>query len=149
MRSPQMRTGATMSTDIITRCRTAAATYQRNAEPHIGSTVDLSARDVMSYAGILDEAATEIERLRSAMGPDGQQFMQALVDEASAETQKRKAARAEADRLRRALLLIAHTFTEDSHGGTKMLPASEYQDMARAALSATGASSTDGDKNGG
>lgn len=46
--------------------------------------------------------------------------------------------KAEVEQLRAALVLIAHTFVEDSHGGTKSLPASEYQDIARAALSATG-----------
>ena len=40
------------------------------------------------------------KRLRAAMGAEGQQFMQALVDEASAEIQKRKAAEAELTRLR-------------------------------------------------
>lgn len=49
---------------------------------------------------ICNEAADEIERLRAAMGAEGQQFMQALVDEASAEIQKRKAAEAELTRLR-------------------------------------------------
>ncbi len=49
-------------------------------------------------------------------------------------------AEAEAERYRRALLSIAHTFTEDSHGGTKTLLASEYQAMARTALSASGVS---------
>lgn len=50
----------------------------------------------------------------------------------------------ELDRFRSALLAIAHTFTEDSHGGTKSLPASEYQDMARAALSTRKGSAGDG-----
>lgn len=49
---------------------------------------------------ICNEAADEIDRLRKAMGAEGQQFMQALVDEASAEIQKRKAAEAELTRLR-------------------------------------------------
>ena len=49
---------------------------------------------------ICNEAADEIDRLRKAMGTEGQQFMQALVDEASAEIQKRKAAEAENERLR-------------------------------------------------
>lgn len=40
----------------------------------------------------------------------------------------------EVERLRGALIQIAHTYTEDSHGGTKSLPAYEYQDIARAAL---------------
>lgn len=34
----------------------------------------------------------------------------------------------------KALNSIAHTFTEDSFGGTKTLPAGDYQEMARAAL---------------
>ena len=46
--------------------------------------------------------------------------------------------REENERLRAALICIAHTFTEDSHGGTKSLPSSEYQDMARAALDPEG-----------
>lgn len=54
-----------MAIDLINRCRTAAGAYRTNAEPHIGSTVDLSARDVMSYAALLDEAAAELERMRS------------------------------------------------------------------------------------
>lgn len=33
-----------------------------------------------------------------------------------------------------ALTLIIHTFTEDSHGNTKCLPGSEYQNMARQGL---------------
>ncbi len=49
---------------------------------------------------ICNEAADEIERLRAAMGAEGQQFMQSLVDEASAEIQKRKEAEAELVRLR-------------------------------------------------
>lgn len=40
----------------------------------------------------------------------------------------------ERDRLKSALFMIAHTFTEDSHGGTKCLPGSDYQRMARAAI---------------
>lgn len=58
-----------MAIDLINRCRTAAGAYRTNAEPHIGSTVDLSARDVMSYAALLDEASAEIERLRAALAP--------------------------------------------------------------------------------
>jgi hypothetical protein len=54
-----------MAIDLINRCRTAAAAYRTNAEPHIGSTVDLSARDVMAYAALLDEAAAELERMCS------------------------------------------------------------------------------------
>jgi hypothetical protein len=38
------------------------------------------------------------------------------------------------DRLRSALSNIIHTFTEDSHGGTKTLPADDYQYMALNAL---------------
>lgn len=46
------------------------------------------------------DAMAEIDRLRAAMGSEGQQFMQALVDEASAEKVKRKAAEDELVRLR-------------------------------------------------
>ncbi|MCD1619176.1 hypothetical protein K7H20_13985 [Salipiger manganoxidans] len=50
-----------------------------------------------------------------------------------------KAARADAleaevQRLWVALSGIAHTFTENSHGGMQTLPATEYQRMARSAL---------------
>lgn len=41
---------------------------------------------------------------------------------------------AERDELRGALSWIAHTFTEDSHGNMKTLPASDYQKHAIAAL---------------
>lgn len=39
------------------------------------------------------------------------------------------------ERLRAALRNIAHTFTENSHGDMKTLPAHQYQAMARIALS--------------
>lgn len=44
------------------------------------------------------------------------------------------AARARLSKLEGALVSIAHTFTEDSHGNMKTYPASYYQDIARAAL---------------
>ncbi len=46
----------------------------------------------------------------------------------------RQAAEAERDRYKSALFSIAHTFTEDSHGGTKTVPVVDYHAMARSAL---------------
>lgn len=46
-----------------------------------------------------------------------------------------EAMKARGNRQWTALFWIAHTFTEDGHGGTKCLPAHEYQDRARQALS--------------
>lgn len=45
-----------------------------------------------------------------------------------------------------ALTCIAHTFTEDSHGGTKTLPATDYQRMAREALAALSPSTNGAEK---
>lgn len=91
------------------------------------------------FPGALYRMAREIDRLRTTIGNDGRQFMQSLVDDASGEKLKRKAAEREIERLRGALSCIAHTFTEDSHGGTKALPATDYQAMARAAITTIGA----------
>lgn len=57
----------------------------------------------------------------------------AFVSEAylAAALAERDAALAEA---RNALIYIAHTFTEDSHGNVKSLPAMDYRNRARAAL---------------
>lgn len=41
---------------------------------------------------------------------------------------------AENSRLRGALVIIAHTFTEDSHGGTKYMSPDWHQDVAKSAL---------------
>lgn len=54
------------------------------------------------------------------------------------ETSRKAISRAEAaeareGKLRAALMNIAHTFTEDSHGGMKTMPATYYQELARAA----------------
>lgn len=48
-----------------------------------------------------------------------------------------EAMKARGNRQWTALFWIAHTFTEDSHGGTKCLPAHEYQARARQALGDT------------
>jgi hypothetical protein len=47
--------------------------------------------------------------------------------------------------LRAALNWIAHTFTEDSHGNVKTLPASDYQKHALAALAALAAEPASGE----
>lgn len=47
---------------------------------------------------------------------------------------ERDALRTRVEKLEAALEWIAITFTEDSHGNMKTLPASDYQDHARAAL---------------
>lgn len=75
-----------MAIDLIDRCRTAAAAYRRNAEPHIGETVNLSARDVMSYATLLAEAADELARrsaVRGDLSINADEFRK-LVDEGRA-----------------------------------------------------------------
>lgn len=64
----------------------------------------------------------------------------ARLNKDRAETAARQLAERDADLVRKdaALFSIAHTFTEDSHGGTKCLPGTEYQAMARAALAGSG-----------
>lgn len=100
-----------------------------------------------AYEGILRVVCGHLELPQSESGPADDVVLYDRALEAADEYTKKadadlaanRAARfkaeAEAERLRRALASIAHTFTEDSHGGTKSLPASAYQDMARDALS--------------
>lgn len=52
--------------------------------------------------------------------------------------EERDALRARVAQLEAALEWIAITFTEDSHGNMKTLPASDYQDHARVALKERG-----------
>jgi hypothetical protein len=89
-------------------------------------------------------AALDVEnsQLRAAMGDDGRQFMQTLVDEASAEKQKRKASEARAHQLESALRAMLTNYGPPS----SVAPLCQYPDwhpitQARRALTATTARS--------
>ena len=72
------------------------------------------------------EAVKEIERLEKACTD--------WAAASQANYQRAKAAEAEVGRLRGALISIAHTTTEDSHGGIKDMSPSWYREKAHEAL---------------
>lgn len=59
--------------------------------------------------------------------------------------EENRALKAKAERFHGALICIAHTFTEDSHGNMKDYPVSYYRDIARNALNQPSASIAEGE----
>ena len=91
------------------------------------------ADDILAICDTLDVAQAEIERLQTIIGN-----LHAVEEKhrETANTHFHRANRlqAENERLRAALVEIAHTFTERSDGTMKSCSASFYQEVACAAL---------------
>ncbi|MFC3074966.1 hypothetical protein [Shinella pollutisoli] len=90
------------------------------------------------FTKAVGEACDELERLRTATGEEGRTFMQALVDDASREKQRRTLAETRAQRLETALrAMLTNYGPPDS-----VAPLCQYPDwhpimQARRALSAS------------
>lgn len=122
---------------LVKRLRDASDGWSGNAWAVDAGTADEAASALEALVVERDEA----RRLAQTLLQAGQEDLVLMTETASTLTSLRsraEAAEAQRDKLQATLFMIAHSFTEDSHGGTKTLPAHEYQDMARSALADMG-----------